>query len=85
MPFSLISSNATAYSKKIDKAPQFVPKPPEGGQAEHIIRPFDVERLRFLNLTAVGGIARPDPDDAAQIASDAAGMVEVMRIGLAAL
>ena len=55
------------------------------GQAEHIIRPFDVERLRFLNLTAVGGIARPDPDDAAQIASDAAGMVEVMRIGLAAL
>lgn len=37
MPFSLISSNATAFSKKIDKAPQFVPKPPEDGQAEHII------------------------------------------------
>jgi hypothetical protein len=37
MPFSLISSNATGFAKKIDRAPQFVPKPPEDGQAEHII------------------------------------------------
>ena len=36
MPFSLISSNA-AFGKKTERAPQFVPKPPEDGQAEHII------------------------------------------------
>lgn len=36
MPFSLVTSNV-GFNKKIERAPEFVPRPPEKGQAEHII------------------------------------------------
>lgn len=55
------------------------------GQTAGIVRSFNVERLQLLNLTAGGGLTRPDPDHGPIIAKTAAEMVDVARIGLSPL
>lgn len=55
------------------------------GQAQGVVRPFDLDGLRLINMTGGGGLARSVDDDATSLHMTAAEMVDVLRLGLAPL
>lgn len=55
------------------------------GQAFGVVRPFDLEGLRLINMTGGGGLAKAPNGDPAALAAIAAEMVETLRLGLAPL
>lgn len=52
------------------------------GQRLGVVRPFDLQGLRLVNMTAGGGMVRPSPDLSPAVFATAAEMVEILRIGL---
>lgn len=55
------------------------------GQELGVVKPFNLEGLRLVNMTGGGGIFRPAPEFSSTVSATAAEMVEVLRVGLSPL